>query len=94
MDRDTRISIAMTIGLSAAGIFPSFLPSIYELRQTSDPADRADVRAAEGLAVSYALVLGAAGSIVVGNGWPLAAAGTLAIVMIVLYEYALNTGEV
>lgn len=94
MDRDSRISIAVTIALSAGGIFPSFLPSIYEVRKKAEPEDRADVRAAEGMAAMYSIAIGVAGSVLVGNGWPLATSIALAAAMILLYELALNTGEV
>lgn len=93
MNRETKVSIALTVALNAGGIFPLFLPSIYEVRKKSAPEDYADVRAGELMAAAYSLGLGAAASVVVGNGWPLATSLALAAAMILFYEVALNTGS-
>lgn len=71
--------------------FSTFLPPISEVRRSSgDPEFAADVRMGEVAAVLLTVGVGVVASSIVGTAVPLAISVFSAVLLVVLYETALN----
>jgi hypothetical protein len=90
MDGPT-IGVVLLVAAEAPQAYSAFLPSIMTIRTfVGDPGAVADIREGELIGSAFVLLIGAAGSHLVGNSYPMIVAVFTAVIMVAIYEYALR----
>lgn len=90
MSPEARLNLALLVALAAGETFRSYLPPLYELRESDGTSLDPALRGSEAHAIGYALVIGGVVSVAAGTPWPLYGAVAAAGLMFAQYEWAMQ----
>ena len=86
-----RVALAALTAVEGAHAYSAFNPSIFTIRHFRDRTTERDVRAGEVLGSAFTLALGLIVSLIVNDWLPLAFAAGVVVVMVSVYEWALQS---
>jgi hypothetical protein len=86
-----KVALAAVTAVEGAHAYSAFCPSIFTIRRFRDVKTVQDVRDGELAGTIFALVLGVSVSALVKDPLPLYFAAGVAVIMVMVYEWALRT---
>lgn len=85
------VGVVLLVAAEAPQAYSAFLPSIMTIRTfVGDEGAVADIREGELLGSVFVAGIGVVGSMLAGSPWPVVVAILTIVVMVGIYEYALN----
>lgn len=85
------VGVVLLVAAEAPQAYSAFLPSIMTIRTfVGDEGAVADIREGELLGSVFVAGIGVVGSMLTGSPWPVVVAILTIVVMVAIYEHALN----